>query len=605
MEKEELPLCGFFFDIDLFGSDVDIYYKGRPKRNSWIGRILTLLYAGIYIFFFIFRVIRMANKEDVTFYDTYAFNGEPPYMQINHEIFYAGVALIHPEKGIPYVDPSVYNVKITYLSGIKKGFSFAYVPNELPIEICDINKFGRNYKDLFSKKDLKSLYCVSNFNQLLQGHQTYDIYSYYKIQFFPCVNTSENNNMCAPKETMYRLLTKFGVTFAMQDIDLTPQDYENPIKHRLKEVSLLVASNMYMEVHSYWRVINIETDEDILGLGTSNNIRKEKYLKYDQAQILYSKSELDLTKPGVPLISFTVGLSEQELTETRTYPKLIAVIGDVGGFMEVIFSGFSVLASILTETLYQKSLVNHLFSFDLDKKLVLVKQNSIKPLKKSRNINLYNSNKLLKSSSIKSTHKIKENENESNIKYVEHNTKHIKNIDSDKEKELRNSKSKQKAVIFSKKTSGYSSIFDMKVKYSHLFKVNGDSQFESSGRIFKNKNNNLKEKECELNIMELDKVEKENDISNNTNIITSIELNQFKPKFCYKKKREHFERILLEEGMKIILKKLDVKNLFKKIYKDNSEIDEKNADSEYIEMSDNCKKELRNVLDGQVRTLVI
>ena len=57
--------------------------------------------------------------------------------------------------------------------------------------------------------------------------------------------------------------------------------------------------------------------------------------------------------------------------------------------------------------------------------------------------------------------------------------------------------------------------------------------------------------------------------------------------------------------MKIILKKLDVQNLFKKIYKDNPEIEEKNADSEYIEMSDNCKKELRNVLDGQVRTLVI
>ena len=51
MEKEELPLCGFFFDIDLFESDVDIYYKGLPKRNSSIGRILTLLYEGIYIFF--------------------------------------------------------------------------------------------------------------------------------------------------------------------------------------------------------------------------------------------------------------------------------------------------------------------------------------------------------------------------------------------------------------------------------------------------------------------------------------------------------------------------------------------------------------------------
>ena len=91
------------------------------------------------------------------------------------------------------------------------------------------------------------------------------------------------------------------------DVDLTPQDYKNPIKHRLKEVSLIVESNMYMEVHSYWRVINIETDEDIFGLGTSNNIRKEKYLKYDQAQILYSRGQLNLSDPDTPLISFTVG----------------------------------------------------------------------------------------------------------------------------------------------------------------------------------------------------------------------------------------------------------------------------------------------------------
>ena len=235
MEKEELPLCGFFFDIDLFGSDVDIYYKVRPKRNCWIGRIFTLLYAGIYIFFLILKLVKMANKDDVTFYDTNAFNGEPPNIQLNHEFFYSGVALIHPQKLKPYVDPSIYNVKITHIAGVKDGFSFRYVPNVLPIEICDINKFGSNYKELFSKKDLKNLYCIKNINQQLQGHQTYDIYSYYNIQFFPCVNTT-NNNMCASKDNITQLLTKFGLTFSMQDIDLTPQDYKNQIKRRLKEV---------------------------------------------------------------------------------------------------------------------------------------------------------------------------------------------------------------------------------------------------------------------------------------------------------------------------------------------------------------------------------
>ena len=309
-----------------------------------------------------------------------------------------------------------------------------------------------------------------------------------------------------------------------------------------------------------------------------------------------------MSDPDTPLISFTVGLSEQELTETRTYPKLIAVIGDVGGFMEVIFSGFSVLAAILTETLYQKSLVNHLFSFDLDKKLVLIKQNNIKPLKKSTNIKIYNPDKNNKHSLINSAHKLKEKD--SYIKDINQSTKHIKDYSTQKVKELSNSKSKQNVILLSKKTSGYSSIFDMKIKSSHMSKSNGDSRFEDSGRVLKNKNNIFEIKDIDIN-NDLDKTEKGSNNSKDANIITRIELNQFKPKFCYKQKREHFEKILLEEGMKIILKKLDVQNLFKKIYKDDPNIDEKNAESEYIEMSNNCKKELRNVLDGQVRTLII
>ena len=608
MEKEEeLPLCGFFFDIDLFGGDVNIYYKGRPKRNSWIGRILTLCYAGIYIFFLIFRLIKMINKEDVTFYDTYAFNGKPPYMKINSEIYSFGVALIHPLTNQPFINPKIYRPKMTYSYGIKNGSSFNFTTNDVPLEVCDINKFNPNYRDLFHKKDLKNLYCVKHIDHLLQGHRAYDVYSYLNIQFYPCVNTSENNNTCAPERDITALLNRFGINFAMQDVELTPQDYKSPTKPRLKDVTLSVSAKLFMEVYAYLQVINVETDEDIFGFGTSNNIRRGKYLKYDQSQMLYSPNELNLTNPNSSLISFTISLSEQELTETRTYPKLVTVIGDVGGFMEVIFSVFKVLASILTETLYQKSLVNHLFSFDLDKKLVLVKQKHIKHLKNSTNIKIYNPNKFLKHSLVNNIHKMKENE--SNIKDIEHNTKHIKVVDSHKEKELSNSKSKQKKVIFSKKTSdyssNYSSIFDMKIKNPHLSKDNGDSQLENSSRILKANNNILKEKNVEINIIDLDKAEKDNDNSKNLNIITRIELNQFKPKFCYKKKKERFEKILFEEAMKIILKKLDVQNLFKKIYKDEPEIEEKNTDSEYIEMSENCKKELRNVIDGRVRTLVI
>ena len=602
MSKVELPLCGFFFDIDLFGSNVDIYYKGRPKRNSWVGRILTLVYAGIYIIFFIFRVIRMANKEDVTFYDTYAFNGEPPYMKLNTENYRSGFAIIHPLTKQPFINPSIYKVKMTYYSGIKKGSSFNFTTSDVPLEVCDINKFHPNYRELFRKKDLDNLYCAKHIDHLLQGHRAYDVYSYLNIQFFPCVNTSENGNICAPKENITRLLTKFGINFAMQDVEITPEDYKTPTKPRLKDVSLTVSSDLYMDVYSYLQVINIETDEDIFGLGTSNNIRRGKYLKYDQSQMLYSPGKLDLEKPNVPLISFTVSLSEQELTETRTYPKLVAVIGDIGGFMEVIFSGLSMLAAILTETSYQKSLVNHLFSFDLDKKLVLVKQNSINPLKNLKSNQIYNPDKFVKKHSINSEYNVKEKELK--IYDIKESTKHLTDFNSVKKKEIANSKSKQNIVLFSRKASNQSSIFDMRGKNACISKKKSIFQKEDSNRILNDKKDITKENDIEMN-SNLDKSEKESNISKDTNIITRIELNQFKPKFCYRKRREHFEKILFEEAMKIILTKLDVQNLFKKIYKDGPKLSEKNAENEYIEMSDDCKKELQNIIDGHVQTLDI
>ena len=233
MEASKLSFLGIFCDIDLFGKNINMYYKGKSQRNSCIGRILTFLYMGIYLLFFIFRLIKMINREDVTFYDTYAFNGEPPFIQLNNELFYSGMALINPSTNRPFIDPSIYNVKIFYYY---KGLNFSSII-ELPIETCNINQFGSHYRYYFSNKDLNNLYCIKNFNQSLFGSfKTNDVYSQYIIQFFPCVNTSENNNMCAPKANITKLLTEFRVTFIMQDIVLTPKDYENPVKYIPKEL---------------------------------------------------------------------------------------------------------------------------------------------------------------------------------------------------------------------------------------------------------------------------------------------------------------------------------------------------------------------------------
>ena len=48
-------------------------------------------------------------------------------------------------------------------------------------------------------------------------------------------------------------------------------------------------------------------------------------------------------------------------------------MGDVGGLMEVIYSFFRILSSFIVGILYDESLVNNLYTFDLEQKVITFK----------------------------------------------------------------------------------------------------------------------------------------------------------------------------------------------------------------------------------------
>ena len=187
--------CEIWKDMDVFSKDIDIYYKGKGQRTSLLGRIFTLLYVSIYIAFFLYKIIRMIKKLDVTFYQIDAFNGNIPSIQINNEIFYTTLALINPYTGRPYYDDTIYEIEVVYHSQIKKGINLVEEidPEIQQIEPCKVSNFGSNYHKLFENKQVELSQCVPKYDKLLRGHRTYDYYSYYKINFYPCVNRTENN----------------------------------------------------------------------------------------------------------------------------------------------------------------------------------------------------------------------------------------------------------------------------------------------------------------------------------------------------------------------------------------------------------------------------
>ena len=613
-------------DMDLFSKDIDIYYKGKGQRTSLLGRIFTLLYIAIYIAIFLYKMIRMIKKLDVTFYQIDAYNGNIPSIQISNEIFYTTFALISPKTGLPYYDDTIYEIEVVFHSQIKKGLYMVdeTEPEIMKIESCKVTNFGSNYQELFVNKQVELSQCVPKYDKLLRGHRTYDYYSYYEINFYPCVNSTENNYKCKDPMTLYSFLTKFGINFKMQDIELTPQNYENPIQYRVKELTLPASSNLLLSVYAYVQIVNIETDEDILGFEGLGETKKERYVKYDESQILSSLNQVNYTANlKTPLATFTITLSENELTQTRSYPKLLTVLGDVGGLMEIIFSFFKTVSVFITEALYRKSLVNHLLSFDLNKQTILIKNLKLKKFKKTETIKIYNPDKLLKKSIISIDSKINSKTNEKSDSII--NNIKSQSISITKNKPLEQKLNFNKVItkkdlsnLFNTNKPLSKNSSDASSKLKNISKIQNEQKEnekdlelyydskskEDSKRIFFENNTGLL-KEKFNNNLDTEKEKEKEYYENDENIIKKINFNKFgicASYFFYCKRRQYVENILLEEGMRLIIEKLDIQNIFKKIYKEDKSEEKK---LKLIEMSDICKSYLRRINIIRKQTLVL
>ena len=73
--------------MDLFSKTPELYFKGRSQKSALIGRVFTVIYAILYAAYFIYKVIRMYLKIDVSFYETETFTGEIPSLALNNDLF--------------------------------------------------------------------------------------------------------------------------------------------------------------------------------------------------------------------------------------------------------------------------------------------------------------------------------------------------------------------------------------------------------------------------------------------------------------------------------------------------------------------------------------
>ena len=604
-----MPSCEFLYEMDMFGKTPEFYFQGRPKKVTTIGVIFTFIYIALYIVYFIYKLVKMIQRVEVTYYDTYAFTGEIPSIQLTSDNFYGGFGLLDPN-GSPFVNEQIYYATAIHWQGIKTDGVWEWVPTNLPLEKCKLEKFGSKYQDIFKSKDLENMYCLENVDVSLAGYATSDIYSYFVVNLYPCVGQTSDGLPCL-NEYVVALLTKNNFQFQMQDIELTPQDYKNPVQVREKDISGPVYSDLYQKIYAYLQITQIETDEDIIGFGL-DDVKNEKYLKYDESWIISAPMGKNIfAEAGEPLCEITIQLSEKVLTQKRSYTTLFEVLGDVGGLMEVVSMVLKTICSFIVDILYEISIMNNLFQFDLDKKLIILKE------PKKKNNTFANENTKIYSPR-KSAQKPYPNSiylNNPDNSIQTRNKLSDENINKNKFGNDDLLKAKSIKVVKKRKKKVKKDMENLKLEAinNENNNVNNNENINANSNVNNEKNSKKGETEMEYmykNDIIKNKLENNNPISfedkengsesqngsGKKRIINNIQFNCISTYlwFLCVRKRKNINNILLDEGNNILVEQLDIINLFRKLLKDEQNF-EITSGNENIDMSETCKLNLQEI----------
>ena len=361
---------GCFFDFvkenEMFGRGAKLYFNKESQKSSILGIILTILYCFLYGYLFIHKFIRMYRNLDVNSYDISTYISSDPSVNLTKDIFYGGFALEHPETYDFIRDETIYYPKAFFIElSQKQGKWIPIRKVEVELVNCTKDRFGEKFKEVYENNtSINNAYCFSTMNETLEGHFSLGHYSYFFIQLFPCKNTTENNNHCKPREEMDIYLNSTFLAMEFEDVELTPNNYRDPVSPRNQDIYFKVGKKFFQEVHIFYQILNIETDKENFGLGINEleNYRKDKYLKYYSTNQMPSLIEDDIYATGDPFCNITIKLFEHIRTQRRTYSNFLSIWGDVEGFMEFIKILFNVLSFFFIDKSYELSIVNKLFT---------------------------------------------------------------------------------------------------------------------------------------------------------------------------------------------------------------------------------------------------
>ena len=353
-------IFSLFKYIDMFGIPPLFTIRGHQTFQTTMGSILTIFCVSIMIIYASFFFKQMIYHSNPTII-TSIYNDEiPKVIKLTNKNFSFAFGLQNKEY-TNYIDESIYVVKGVQSKVFlkKNGSSEIY---QKPIKIIKCNEYKFDIiPEYFGNLPLDNLYCLNDEFYELEGEYKREIYSYIKLNFSRCENSTENNFSCKPLEVINDYLTGGFIGIFMIDYSLVPRDFKNPYLAYGKNLYNSFSNKFFVDLFLYLKNIEIVTDEGYF-------FNKKKKLIFGAYDYLHTNIDHRIADH---FLSLTLRLSSKREIHERSYIKLQTIFSNFGGMLKIIllFGEYSIY--FIRMTLYKNYILEF---FNLDESEIRLKK---------------------------------------------------------------------------------------------------------------------------------------------------------------------------------------------------------------------------------------
>ena len=346
-------------DIDMYSKNIGFYFYNKDRITSKFGFCLTIAYIFISLGLFLYYTWETIKRTNMIVHDSTMYLKETSDINIDQNLFYFAFGVENPKTSSRFIDETIYYPKVTFYEKIKEGSTLKTIEEkEVEIERCKQEKFGDKYQNLLVQGELKDSYCINDVNRSLTKKFSFDRISYIKIEIHACVNTTDNNNHCKPKEVIDEHISGTFFSLVAKDIGLDPANYSDPIIPTLQDLHTTIDKNFFRDFILYFGLTEVQTDEGLL----NEKIHKERYMNFIKTtQAFYYRDEEHYYN-GETMCEIQIKIGEDIRVHKRTFRKMTEVFAITGGYMQLISTIFKILTLLSNKLGYEIKMVNSLFN---------------------------------------------------------------------------------------------------------------------------------------------------------------------------------------------------------------------------------------------------